>query len=290
MKLTVIGLGLIGGSLAKDLRAKGIAKHVIGVDKNEKHCVEAKELGIIDEFYPLEKAVSDADLVIVSVPVNATLRVLPQVLDVINEKTVVMDVGSTKSEICNVVENHPKRRNYVANHPIAGTENSGPSAAIDGLFDKKTTIICEEEKSDPKAVLLVKVIHEAIGMHVIHMGAEEHDRHIAYVSHLSHVISYVLGKTVLEIEKDETNIFELAGSGFASTARLAKSSPEMWTPIFIQNKKSLLKSVDEYMKNLQDFRELIANDDEGALFSEIGKINDIRRVLEGLALKRAKGN
>ncbi|POY36570.1 prephenate dehydrogenase [Solitalea longa] len=290
MKLTVVGLGLIGGSLAKDLRSKGIAKYVIGADKNIDHCKKAQELGTIDEYLPLEEAVKDADLVIVSVPVNATLAVLPKVLDAISEKTVVMDVGSTKSEICKVVENHPKRRNYVANHPIAGTENSGPTAAIDGLFDKKTTIICEEERSDPKAVLLIRVIHEAIGMHVIHMGAEEHDRHIAYVSHLSHVISYVLGKTVLEIEKDETNIFELAGSGFASTARLAKSSPEMWTPIFLQNKKSLLKSVDEYLKNLQDFRDLIANNDADSLFKEIGKINDIRRVLEGLELKRAKGH
>ncbi|UKJ06983.1 prephenate dehydrogenase [Solitalea lacus] len=290
MNLTVVGLGLIGGSLAKDLRTKGIAKTIIGSDKSLIHCQKAKELGIIDDYKPLEEAVKEADIVIVSVPVNATLKVLPQVLDNISEKTVVMDVGSTKSEICKLIQNHPKRKNYVANHPIAGTENSGPEAAIDGLFDKKTTIICEQEKSDPKAVLLIKIIHEAIGMHVIHMDADEHDRHIAYVSHLSHVISYVLGKTVLEIEKDETNIFELAGSGFASTARLAKSSPEMWTPIFLQNKKSLLKSVDEYIKNLNDFRELIANNDENALFEEIGKINDIRRVLDGLALKRAKGH
>lgn len=150
MKLTVIGLGLIGGSLAKDLRSKGIAKHIIGVDKNEKHCAEAKELGIIDEYQPLEKAVSDADLVIVSVPVNATLKVLPLVLDAINEKTVVMDVGSTKSEICKVVENHPKRRNYVANHPIAGTENSGPSAAIDGLYDKKQPLFAKKKNQTRK--------------------------------------------------------------------------------------------------------------------------------------------
>ncbi|SMO33251.1 prephenate dehydrogenase [Solitalea koreensis] len=290
MNLTVVGLGLIGGSLAKDLRSKGIAKHIIGVDKNPDHCNKAKELGIIDEFQPLDKAVANADLVIVSVPVNATLKVLTMVLDLIDDKTVVMDVGSTKSEICKVVENHPRRKNYVANHPIAGTEYSGPVAAIEGLYDKKTTIICDQDKSDPKAVLLIKVLHEAIGMHVIHMEAEEHDRHIAYVSHLSHVISYVLGKTVLEIEKDETNIFELAGSGFASTARLAKSNPDMWTPIFMQNKKSLLKAVDEYQKNLQEFRDLIAGDDEKALYNEIGRINDIRRVLEGLALKRAQGN
>ena len=287
MTITVIGLGLIGGSMAISLKKRGFASRVIGVDKNPEHGEMALELGIVDEVLPLELGVQQTDLVIIAIPVNALSKVVIPVLDAINRETIVLDVGSTKGAVCEAVKGHPKRKNFVACHPIAGTENTGPTAAFDGLFDKKINIICESEKSYNWALEKVNELFEDyLNMEQIYMNPVEHDRHIAYVSHLSHISSFTLGLTVLDIEKDEKNIFNMAGSGFASTVRLAKSSADMWVPIFEENAQNLSTALEAYIYQLGRFKQLI---DEGnfALAHElIEKANEIRRVLDGIELKK----
>lgn len=288
MTITVIGLGLIGGSMALSLKKRGFAHYVIGVDKNPKHGAEALTLGIADEILPLEAAVQRADLVIIAIPVNAIKQVVVSVLDHINRAAIVIDVGSTKGEVCKSIEKHPKRKNFVACHPIAGTENTGPAAAFDGLFDKKINIICEAEKSFGWALEKVKALFEHyLNMEQIYMSPLEHDRHIAYVSHLSHISSFTLGLTVLDIEKDEKSIFNMAGSGFASTVRLAKSSAEMWVPIFEENAQNLSTALEAYIYQLERFKQLIDEGNFDLAYDLIRKANDIRRVLDGIALKKA---
>ncbi|MFN7793746.1 MAG: prephenate dehydrogenase, partial [Cyclobacteriaceae bacterium] len=235
MKIAIVGLGLIGGSLAIDLRSKKIATRLIGVDFNEGHARKALELGLVDEILPEEKAFAESDVVILAIPVNTIGALLPSILDRVAKNAVVIDTGSTKSMICKSVAQHDRRAQFVAAHPISGTENSGPTAALQGLFEGKTNIICEKEQSSKSFLAVAKNIFDSVGMNTIFMEPDEHDKHVAYVSHLSHVSSFLLGQTVLDIEKDEKNIFDLAGSGFASTVRLAKSSPAMWAPIFEQN-------------------------------------------------------
>jgi len=284
MKVFIVGIGLIGGSFALDLKSVMKEVEIYGVDENKEHLKKALNLELIDhkaEFEDLQQA----DLVYLAIPVDATLKVLPKVLDVINEDCVVIDAGSTKENICQVITNHPKRRNYLSAHPIAGTEFSGPTAAIHGLFRDKTNIICEVEKTAFKLQERALEIFQAIGMRIRYMDPSSHDRHIAYVSHLSHISSFMLGKTVLEKEKNERDIFDLAGSGFASTVRLAKSSPAMWTPIFNQNKKNVLETLDEYISNLQHFRTLIEEDNFEEVFSEMERTNHIREVLNGINKK-----
>ena len=281
MKVFVIGIGLIGGSFALDLKSVFKNVEIYGIDEDKSHLDKAKELGLIDfkaSFEDLEKA----DLVYLAIPVDASLEVLPEVLDLINDNCVVTDAGSTKEDICNKVANHPKRRNFLAAHPISGTEFSGPTAAVHGLFKNKTNIICEIEKTAFKLQEKALEIFRAVGMRIRYMDPAAHDRHIAYVSHLSHISSFMLGKTVLEKEKNERDIFDLAGSGFASTVRLAKSSPAMWTPIFNQNKKNVLETLDEYISNLKHFRKLMAEDNFQEVFSEMEKTNHIREVLNGI--------
>lgn len=285
MNITVIGLGLIGGSLAIDLRAAGFGTRFIGVDANEAHAQEALSLGLVDETMSLQNAVEASDLIILAIPVNHAKGVLLDLLDLVNETQIVMDMGSTKAGICLAAANHQRRRRFVASHPIAGTENTGPSAAIPNLYRGKMTIICEDAKSDADAVELAKKLYDTIGMDIVHMSAEEHDKHIAYVSHLSHISSFTLGLTVLEMEKSEKNIFNLAGSGFASTVRLAKSSPAMWAPIFEQNSDNLLGALDTYIEQLSNFRTLIAEKETDELHKLMGEANNIRRILDGIALK-----
>jgi prephenate dehydrogenase len=222
------------------------------------------------------------DLVVVAIPVNCAITVLPQVLDVVNDTALVLDVGSTKSPICKSVENHAKRRQFLATHPIAGTEFSGPNAAITGLYNNKTNIICDVEKTAPQLQKLAVKLFEAIGMHIRYMNPEAHDRHIAYVSHLSHISSFMLGKTVLEKEKNERDIFDMAGSGFASTVRLAKSSPKMWTPIFQQNKENVLETLSEYITNLQKFKTFIDQDNFEAVYKDMEDTNYIKQLLKGI--------
>jgi prephenate dehydrogenase len=286
MKTTIIGLGLIGGSIALDLRKAGVATTLIGVDRNEQHASQALSLKLIDQILPETEALQEAELIVLAIPVNALGQYLPKVLDTISANTVVIDAGSTKSMICKSVVNHQRRQQFVAAHPIAGTENSGPSAAFEGLFRNKTNIICEREKSSPEALRTALRVFEALGMKTIFMEPEEHDKHVAYVSHLSHVSSFLLGQTVLDIEKDEKNIFALAGSGFASTVRLAKSSPEMWAPIFEQNLEYLSQALQEYIMHLQRFHYHLLKRDTTSLHQIMSKANEIRRVLEGIELKQ----
>lgn len=281
MNVFVVGLGLIGGSLALDIQEKYPEATIYGIDKNDEHVAKAKELNIIHkkaEFQDL----ANADIVIVSIPVDVQLEVTPKVLDAINDNTLVFDVGSTKADICNALKNHPKRRNFLATHPIAGTEFSGPTAAIKNLFNGKTNIICEVEKTAFKLQEKALEIFSKIGMRIRYMDAESHDKHIAYVSHLSHISSFMLGKTVIEKEKNERDIFDMAGSGFASTVRLAKSSPAMWTPIFKQNKANVVETLEEYIQNLQQFKELLKQDDYTAIYNEMQNTNYIKQILKGI--------
>lgn len=285
MRTAIIGLGLIGGSMAIDLRKTGITSAIVGVEKDPDHAERAKKLGLVDWVAPLAEAVASVDLVITAIPVNAIKAVLISVLDHISDGSIVIDTGSTKSMICKAIENHPKRKQFVAAHPLAGTENSGPDAAFSGLFTHKTNIICEREKSSEEALKEAERIFSALGMRTIFMDPVEHDKHVAYVSHLSHVSAFLLGQTVLDIEKDEKNIFNLAGSGFASTVRLAKSSPDMWAPIFEQNAEYLSQALLEYIMHLQKFQYYLMKRDVKELHRIMTDANHIRKVLEGMDVK-----
>lgn len=280
MKVTIIGLGLIGGSMAIALRKTGLANELFGIDLNPENAKKAIELGLVDKILPEDEALAKADLVILAIPVNATCAFLPSVLDAVNKNATVIDTGSTKNLICKSVASHPKRNQLVASHPIAGTEYSGPEAAFFGLFQNKTNIICEREKSSVTSLAIAKKVFDALGMNTIFMDPVEHDKHVAYVSHLSHVSSFLLGQTVLDIEKDEKNIFDLAGSGFASTVRLAKSSPDMWAPIFEQNAEYLSQALAEYIMHLQRFQYHLMKREGKELHKIMTKANEIKRVLD----------
>ena len=280
-KIAVIGLGLIGGSLALELK-KVTWSTIYGVDNNPEHLQKALDLGLIYKKANIE-IVKNVDIVIIAVPVNVIPNLAVQVLDLINENTLVFDVGSTKRGVCEAVKNHSKRKNFVAVHPISGTEFSGPEAAIYNLFTDKVNIICEQHLSSKEMVQRVVSLFEKIKMSNVFMdSAEQHDKHIAYVSHLSHISSFMLGKTVLEIEPDEENIFNMAGSGFRSTVRLAKSSPAMWTPIFLQNKDNILKSLTEYIKNLETFKKLISDGSSDEVYDVMQNTNRIKNILDGI--------
>jgi prephenate dehydrogenase len=279
MNIYIIGIGLIGGSMALDLKSHFKEAVFFGIDANENHLEEAIQLGIIHKkaiFNELE----NADIVVLSVPVDVGLVILPQVLDKINDTTLVIDVGSTKFPICEVVENHQRRRNFLATHPIAGTEFSGPKAAIKDLFQGKTNIICEVEKTAYKQQEVALDLFQKLGMRIRYMDPKSHDKHIAYVSHLSHISSFMLGKTVIEKEKNERDIFDMAGSGFESTVRLAKSSPAMWTPIFKQNKTNIIETLDEYILNLTRFKELLKSEKYDEVFNEMQNTNRINEILK----------
>lgn len=281
MKTLIIGLGLIGGSLAIAIREKGIAGHITGVDKSDKNAECALRLGLIDEILSLEESVPEADLIIIAVPVDQSKLLLPAVLDRIKATAVVIDVGSTKEGICQVADSHKHRINFVATHPIAGTENYGPFAATSSLFDEKVSILCDCEKSEAFAVEKTEKFYSALGMKIIYMQSREHDLHAAYVSHLSHISSFMLGNTVLEIEKSERTIFQLAGSGFASTVRLAKSSPDMWAPVFEENSDNVVNALNAYIEKLKIFKELLEKKEIGEIYRLIKEANEIRRILDG---------
>ena len=285
MKVFVIGIGLIGGSMVLDIKTLHPDAKIYGIDNNESHLAEAIALGVVDAGATFDDLV-DADFVIVSVPVDVALLVLPKVLDVVGDHTIVFEVGSTKMPICEAVANHPKRRNFIATHPIAGTEFSGPSAAIKGLFQGKTNIICEVEKTTFKFQEKALELFTALGMRIRYMDPKSHDKHIAYVSHLSHISAFMLGKTVIDKEKHEQDIFDMAGSGFESTVRLAKSSPAMWTPIFKQNRKQVVKTLEEYISNLSKFKELLEKEDYDAIYNEMQSVNKIKEILNGINVKK----
>ncbi|MDP2337739.1 MAG: prephenate dehydrogenase [Bacteroidota bacterium] len=279
MKLTVIGLGLIGGSMAKDLRKAGFAAEITGVDSSQENAVEALRLGIIDRIETLENAVSKADMVIIAIPVDKVLNTLTQVLDLISAQTTVIDVGSTKKAISEAVENHPKRRNYIPAHPMAGTENSGPSAALEGLFEGKINIICDQEKIGPQHLAFAEKVFQALGMDIAYMTADDQDHSTAFISHLPHAAAFALANAVLDKE-DREIIFDLASGGFNSTVRLAKSSPEMWGPIFQQNKEYVVESLEVYIKHLKAFKKSIESDPE-QMMALMKNANRIRGILNG---------
>ena len=278
MKVGIIGLGLMGGSFAIDIKKPFPNSEIFGIDSSSKNLDEALELGLIDHKIDY-KDLNKMDLILISIPVNNILGLIDKVLDVVGDNTLVFDVGSTKEPICKYLKNHEKRSNFLAAHPMAGTEFSGPKAAIKGLYVGKTNIICEFEKTDKKLGKLALEIFDALKMKTIYMDPKSHDVHVAYVSHLSHVSSFMLGKTVIEKEKNENNIFDLAGSGFESTVRLAKSSPNTWTPIFLQNKTNLAAAIDEYVTNLNLLKELIVEENDKELNKILNKTNRIKEIL-----------
>lgn len=279
MIVTIIGTGLIGGSMALTLKEKGFATKVIGVDASEQHLTQALALGIIDEAHTLQDAVALSDLIIIATPINAAENLLPQILDITN-KQVVMDVGSTKNNICKIVGAHPKRGRFVATHPMWGTEYSGPEAAVKNAFTDKATVICSKEASDPDAAALVEQVYQTLGMHLLYMDAAAHDVHVAYISHISHITSFALANTVLEKEREEDAIFELASGGFESTVRLAKSNPSMWVPILMQNKENVLDVLNEHISQLRKFKASLEKEDPDYLLELIEKANGIKRILK----------
>ena len=283
MRVGIIGLGLIGGSMAIDLKRRGFADEVIGVEADAVNAAAALKIGLVDRVADIDECVEAADLVVLAVPVGAAVRMLPQILDCFDKggdtaKT-VMDVCSTKEHLARSVRYHPCRRQYVASHPMAGTEYSGPWAAMPGLYDGHACIICDAEESEPKAVRTVENLYATLNMRTIYMNSSNHDVHTAYVSHISHVTSFALALTVLDKEKDEKHIFDLASGGFSSTVRLAKSSPDMWTPILSQNRENVLRVMDTYIEKMQAFRKAIEEGDESQVRNLIEEANRIRRII-----------
>ena len=287
MKLGIIGLGLIGGSMAIDLRRKGFAESIIGVEADSVNAAAALKIGLVDEITTLHECAASCDLIILSVPVGAAVRMLPEILDIFQEeikngnscKKTVIDVCSTKEQLAKTVHYHPMRARYVATHPMAGTEYSGPWAAMPGLFDGRACIICNQEESSPASVHLVEKMYDCLNMRPIYMNAASHDVHTAYVSHISHITSFALALTVLDKERNEKHIFDLASGGFSSTVRLAKSNADMWVPIFSQNRDNLLKVIDTYIEKINAFREAIDGFDEDGIRSLIEDANRIKRII-----------
>lgn len=279
MKVSIIGLGLIGGSLAIELRKNKLADYILGVENNKKHAEVALVRGLVDEVVSLEHAVQNSDLVLLAVSADVTKVLLPKLLDLTTHQ-IVMDVCSIKRNICELVATHPKRKNYISTHPMAGTENSGPNAAIEGLFEGKVVVFVESERSNQQARDLAAKMYEKLDMRIIYMDAKAHDRHAAYVSHISHVSSMALALTVLEKEKNEENIFDLASGGFDSTVRLAKSSSQMWTPIFLENSDNILAVLEEYIYQLTEFKSVIENTDESKMELLITNANGINKILK----------
>lgn len=280
MTVAVVGIGLIGGSLMVDLRKRGFADKIIGVDTNMHHQNIALLCGLVDENDTLDNSIEKSDLIILTTPVNSNCRMLPGILDKIQGTTkVVTDMGSTKASIAEVSKNHPARGRYVAVHPMAGTEYSGPLAAIGKLFDYKTAIICDKELSDNDALIKIEKMLDLLNMHKVYMNSSDHDVHVAYVSHISHITSFTLALCVLEKEHEEQNILTLAGGGFESTVRLAKSNAETWAPIFLENSKCILEVMDTYIEKMNSFRKMISEKDINGLKALMEEANKIRKIL-----------
>jgi prephenate dehydrogenase len=279
MNVGIIGLGLIGGSIAIDLKRKGYAHQVLGVEADSVNASAALKIGLVDRIVQVEECVAESDIIILAVPVGAAARLLPQVLDMVDDTKTVTDVCSTKELLVKTVKDHPMRRRYVASHPMAGTEYSGPWAAMPGLFDGHACIICDPQDSACDTVNLIEDLYTVLNMRTIEMSAENHDVHTAYVSHISHITSFALALTVLDKEKDEKHIFDLASGGFSSTVRLAKSSPDMWTPILSQNRDNILHVMDTYIEKMNAFRKAIAEGDEDRVRDLIEDANRIRRII-----------
>jgi prephenate dehydrogenase len=279
-KVTIVGVGLISGSFALALKDKGFAKKIIGVSKTQRSLEKAMELGIIDEGLPLEEAVKQSDFIYVAIPVDATIPVMKEIMDLITDKQIVADAGSTKFVLCEALSTHPMRKRFVATHPMWGTEYSGPEAAVRDAFKDRSCVICEKERSDQDAVSVVENIYKSLGMHLTYMNPENHDVHAAYVSHISHITSFALANTVLEKEKEEDAIFQLAGGGFESTVRLAKSNPAMWAPIFMQNRENVLDVLNEHISQLRKFKASLEKENLDYLIELMENANKIKRILK----------
>ncbi len=278
--VTIVGVGLISGSFSLALKDRGLVKNVVGVSRTAASAQKALELGLIDEILPLEEAVKKSDLIYVAIPVDATIPVMKQILDLITDKQIVADAGSTKFALCKALASHPMRKRFVATHPMWGTEYSGPEAAVRDAFVGRACVICEKEKSDPDAVAVMEKLYTDIGMHLAYMDAQNHDMHAAYVSHISHITSFALANTVLEKEKEEDAIFELAGGGFESTVRLAKSNAAMWVPIFMQNRENVLDVLSEHISQLRKFKACLEKENVEYLHELIQQANKISRILK----------
>jgi prephenate dehydrogenase len=274
----IVGVGLIGGSLALKCRKNGLANRIVGVDNNQEHGMKAIELGLVDEMLPLDEAILMADVIVLAVPVGVLSTLIPYVLDRVSHQ-VVIDMGSTKSQLANLVKNHPHRGRFVASHPMWGTEYSGPTAAVENAFEDKAVILCDASESDPDALEIATEIFNALKMRIIEMDANDHDLHAAYVSHISHITSFALANTVLEKEKEDDAIFEMASAGFESTVRLAKSSPEMWTPILMQNRENILDVLNEHITQLRKFKSCLEKENWEYLNELMSKANQIRRII-----------
>lgn len=278
--ITVVGVGLISGSFSLALKEKGLAKNVIGVSRTAASIDKARSLGIIDEALPLEEAVKKSDFIYVAIPVDVTVPVMKQIMDMVSDRQIVADAGSTKHALCSALRDHPMRSRFVATHPMWGTEYSGPEAAVRDAFIGRACVICEKERSDPQAVSVIEDIYRQLGMHIIYMDADSHDLHAAYVSHISHITSFALANTVLEKEKEEDAIFELASAGFESTVRLAKSNPAMWIPIFMQNKENVLDVLNEHIAQLRKFKSCLEKENYGYLAELMENANKIRKIIK----------
>jgi prephenate dehydrogenase len=278
--VSIIGVGLIGGSFALSLKRMGIASHIVGIDNNEHHCKLALDLKLVDEVLRLEEAVAKSRLIVLAIPVDAMKKILPAIMDQVTNKQVVMDMGSTKREVVNAIDNHPMRKTFVATHPMWGTEYSGPEAAVNDAFINKAVVICDAEKSHEDALALVEDVYKKIGMHLVYMESASHDVHTAYVSHISHITSFALANTVLEKEREDEAIFELASAGFESTVRLAKSNPAMWVPIFKQNRENVLDVLNEHISQLRKFKSCLEKENYEYLQELIEHANGIKRILK----------
>jgi prephenate dehydrogenase len=279
MRLAVIGIGLMGGSLALSLKKKGFVSNVIGVDNNLDHQAEALRLGIVDEIMTLEDAVKLSDIIAIATPVNTAEKLLPLILDLVDQQ-IVFDLGSTKEAVAHIASAHAKKGRFVPTHPMWGTEFSGPSAAQSDAFENKATVICNIEQVDTDALLTVERLYKTLGMHIVTMNATKHDIHVAYVSHISHITSFALANTVLEKEKESDNIFELASGGFDSTVRLAKSNAATWVPIFMQNKENVLDVLNEHISQLKKFKSCLEKENFEYLSDLIENANGIKRILK----------
>ena len=279
MRVAIIGIGLIGGSMALALKQKGIADLIIGVDENATHQKQAIELGLVDKMLPIDEAIASSDLVIVAIPVSSLMNLLPAILNKVTHQ-VVMDVGSTKHGIIQAIKDHTNRKRFVATHPMWGTEFSGPAAAEANAFTDKACVICNKDESDIDAIELIENIYKQLGMHIVYMNAKEHDVHVAYVSHISHITSFALANTVLEKEKEEDAIFELASGGFESTVRLAKSNPATWVSIFKENRENVLDVLNEHISQLRKFKASLEKENYEYLDELMTNANKIKRILK----------
>lgn len=278
--VTIIGVGLISGSFALGLKDKHLAKHIIGVSRTEASAKKALELGLVDEMLPLEEAVKKADLIYVAIPVDVTIPMVQKILNLINDKQIVADAGSTKYVLSESIKNHPKRKRFVLTHPMWGTEYSGPEAAVKNAFVGRACVICDKEKTDADAVQAFENLYKELGMNIVYMNAEDHDIHAAYVSHISHITSFALANTVLEKEKEEEAIFELSGGGFESTVRLAKSSASMWVPVFMQNRENVLDVLNEHITQLRKFKASLEKENINFLVELIENANKIKKIIK----------